>query len=613
MVRLPVLLRVLSSLGLLIGLFIWLDPSAVATQVTAFSWPWLLAGLTLSVVQVLLCAWRWRLTAGLIGVPLRMRYAVAEYYLAQLINQVLPGGVLGDAGRALRHAQQVASSGQAWRSVVIERASGQLAVALLSVLVLAFAPVWAEVPGRHLPLWGLGIAALGILLIRRGELPERARYLPAWCVVLWQDTRRALFSPAIWLAQLATSVLIVVSYALMMLCAARAIGVDLSGGLVLALTPPLLLAMLVPFSIAGWGLREGAAATLWAWVGLPPEQGVAVSLSYGSLVLVSTLPGLWVALRRRGQAAPPGSGGRQTDIKEGIVTAAETPGCRTQRRCQAIDRCHLQAGPSGADQQGSHKQVKTVGAAGFDKPRHGDATALDQHPPIPQAVQGADYIGWRKLTAGIGIQRHLRDPVVKSCAKQPAVYLAPHQVQGRRHPVLKQIKITRKPAVRIKDNPSRVPALHVPDGQAWVVGKGGAYPDHHGIDQGTQAVKVNQALLTVDIVGVAGMGGNSPVKALPKLGNHQALAAGQRGQAVKQLRCLCAYPGRALPVIWREPAQRRRWQLAIMQAKQPLPGPCQINVLLMRPPWSDGHAPTSVDRLIHDAGTLDVTQPHPIF
>ncbi|AMO36752.1 hypothetical protein [Thauera humireducens] len=47
-----------------------------------------------------------------------------------------------------------------------------------------------------------------------------------------------------------------------------------------------------------WGLREGAAALLWAAAELDVAQGVAISISYGLVVLLSTLPGAWVLARR---------------------------------------------------------------------------------------------------------------------------------------------------------------------------------------------------------------------------------------------------------------------------------------------------------------------------
>ena len=69
----------------------------------------------------------------------------------------------------------------------------------------------------------------------------------------------------------------------------------------LALCSLLLLAMAVPLTVAGWGVREGAAAVLWPLAGLPAEQGVALSVGYGLTVLLSSLPGsLFVFSRSAG-------------------------------------------------------------------------------------------------------------------------------------------------------------------------------------------------------------------------------------------------------------------------------------------------------------------------
>ena len=58
---------------------------------------WLALALSLSVPQMALSAWRWQLTAASLDAPLPFRHAFAEYYLGSFLNQVLPGGMLGDA------------------------------------------------------------------------------------------------------------------------------------------------------------------------------------------------------------------------------------------------------------------------------------------------------------------------------------------------------------------------------------------------------------------------------------------------------------------------------------------------------------------------------------
>ncbi len=76
---------------------------AEAVQRLAGAEPLLLAAaLAALTLQTVLSALRWRLTAAQLGLCLDRGRAVREYYLSQIVNQALPGGVLGDAGRAVR-------------------------------------------------------------------------------------------------------------------------------------------------------------------------------------------------------------------------------------------------------------------------------------------------------------------------------------------------------------------------------------------------------------------------------------------------------------------------------------------------------------------------------
>ncbi|MGJ8611800.1 MAG: lysylphosphatidylglycerol synthase transmembrane domain-containing protein, partial [Octadecabacter sp.] len=63
---------------------------------------WLIAGLLALTLQTVLSAIRWRITAAQLGLKIPLGVAIREYYLSQLINQVVPGGVVGDASRAVR-------------------------------------------------------------------------------------------------------------------------------------------------------------------------------------------------------------------------------------------------------------------------------------------------------------------------------------------------------------------------------------------------------------------------------------------------------------------------------------------------------------------------------
>ena len=283
--------------GTLIALVFWaVDGESLWRELGRVSPFVLLPALILTVIQITVSAWRWRYTAERLGLRLPYGVAVREYYLGTFLNQILPGGVLGDVNRAWRHgtsASDVNSRVTALHGVAIERLSGQLMLAL----VVAMSVGWLVQSGR-LVLWSLGIGvwvvlgffvlALALWLAFRFGL---AGYL--------QRLRRDIFESLLrWPAlpvQLGSSLLVLASYLGVFLFLAVGAGYleSVEAALVIAaLATILLLSMVIPLTVAGWGIRESAAAILWPLAGLPAEQGVALSVGYGGLVFGSSLPGL---------------------------------------------------------------------------------------------------------------------------------------------------------------------------------------------------------------------------------------------------------------------------------------------------------------------------------
>ena len=570
--RSPWLRRMVVSIALLGAVALWVEPQAIVAEVQRFSAEWVVLALAISTLQIMLCAWRWQFTAGLIDVPLRFAYALREYYLALLVNQLLPGGVLGDAGRAHRHATQAQSRGRAWRAVIIERASGQVAVVMLTLTALLFSPLWHAALGESV-ITAVGLSAFAALaaliasgLLLRQRFSHGLTRLPSWCQALARDVRRGLLRHGVWPQQLLSSLVIVLSYGLVMVCAARAIGVELPSLQVLALTPVLLLAMLIPFSVAGWGLREGAAAGVWALVGLPPAQGVAVSLAYGVLVLLASLPGIWVALSRREKAQPSGGSIPQSQVEQRVVTAAESSRGRAQRTLKGLDGRHLQPWPTGADQQRGDQQMQSINSSRFDKLRHRNAAAFYQHPRQALLGQQGDNIMGSELTAGvIGVQ---------------------------------QCQVAGNAAAWIQHHPRRVSAANMAHGQLRVIGAGGTRADHHCVDQSAQTMQVNQTFMAVDVVGVAAFRGNAAIHTLSQLRHHPRRSTGQRGQAIEQLSRLSGDRFSRLPLAgWRH-VNRHIARTPMTQCQQPIPGIGQCNRVDMR----FGHDASALKDSLHHAG-----------
>ena len=281
------------SVGLLIGLGWWLDGRALLDQLENIDFRWLLVGFVVTFGQTVLSAWRWRYTAKRLGLNLSLRDAVREYYLAIFINQVCPGGIVGDLSRAWRHAR-TAETGPAVRAVILERLSGQMVMIVLSLGAVAALPedVIGDVPYGWVFLVILSLVTVVVMTVVR----RRSSGNESLVEKLLHDTRIAVCSREALPRQLISSSIIVASYLLTFVIAARAIGSYTPLATLVPLIPIVLLAMLLPISIAGWGVREGVAAFLWAAAGLSAVEGAAISATYGLLILISSLPGAGVLL-----------------------------------------------------------------------------------------------------------------------------------------------------------------------------------------------------------------------------------------------------------------------------------------------------------------------------
>ena len=105
------------------------------------------------------------------------------------------------------------------------------------------------------------------------------------------------------------SLLVVAGHTATFVIAARVAGCTAPLGELLALLMVVQTAVVIPLSIGGWGLREGAAAWAFAAAGLGAATGVTVATLYAVLMLAAVAPGAGLLLRdavrrRRGPGHP---------------------------------------------------------------------------------------------------------------------------------------------------------------------------------------------------------------------------------------------------------------------------------------------------------------------
>jgi uncharacterized membrane protein YbhN (UPF0104 family) len=259
------------------------------------------AGLPLAVAAAIAlpttvcCAWRWSLVARGLGANVALPAAIGAYYRSQFLNTILPGGVVGDVHRAVRHGREVGDVARGLRAVAWERTAGQLVQTVLAVIVLVLlpSPVRTFMPVVMISVIAGGLAAVALSrAVPHGRSSRWARVLRAAATDLREGLLARRGCPGIVLA----STVVVAGHATTFLIAARTAGSTASTVRLLPLALLVLLAMGVPTSIGGWGAREGVAAWAFGAAGLGAAQGVATAVVYGVMVFVANLPGAGILI-----------------------------------------------------------------------------------------------------------------------------------------------------------------------------------------------------------------------------------------------------------------------------------------------------------------------------
>ncbi len=249
------------------------------------------------------CAWRWTVVARGLGVELSLPSAVGAYYRSLFLNVTLPGGIVGDVHRGVSHGRAMRDVGRGLRSVVWERAAGQVVQVLLTVVVLLAlpSPLQSAMPPVAI---ALAVATVAIVLLTRLRPDARSAWGRARSAA-GSDIRDALLARRAWLGISLVSALVVAGYAITFIVAARSAGTTAPLLRLLPIALLAVMAMVLP-NVGGWGPREGVAAWVFAAAGLGAGRGVATAVVYGVMVLVASLPGaalLLVAWLRGGRAA----------------------------------------------------------------------------------------------------------------------------------------------------------------------------------------------------------------------------------------------------------------------------------------------------------------------
>ena len=299
-----VVLKLAVSIGLVWLAFSHIDMASTWATLRAIAPAALVGAMTLLVIQMLVAALRLRTLLSALGTRYRTAAALEVMLIGAFFSQTMISFVGGDAMRIWRIVRSRISLAIAAKSVLFDRIAG---FAGLFVLLLAATPFLLRlVPspemlaGQALIVLSALAGILGIFVVRRipGVLPESrfvrvARDVVDSGLAIWRSRRGA------WIV-IGLSIAIHLLNVVVLYVIGKGLGISFRFIDGLLLFPTVLFLSMLPISIAGWGVREGAMVTALGLVGVPGHQSLALSVCFGLCLVAISLPGgaVWLLSRR---------------------------------------------------------------------------------------------------------------------------------------------------------------------------------------------------------------------------------------------------------------------------------------------------------------------------
>jgi len=243
-------------------------------------WAWWLAALGVALLVQTIAALRWAALARPIGFPLPTNVFIRRFFEGAFFSLCLPSSIGGDFIKAYRLSHSTSGRLLAGCTVLADRLAGLTALGVLAGTALA-AMEWS-LPWFQTMLVGAGLLLaawlpmrLGIASLHRlaGAFPEGhparrfiAQLLP------YQEQPGLLTHAFFW------SLLVQVGSTLTVVLVGKSLGVTLSLMTWFAVVPLVALAMVLPITVSGVGIRESGLEFLLAPHGVAAEKAVAIGL-----------------------------------------------------------------------------------------------------------------------------------------------------------------------------------------------------------------------------------------------------------------------------------------------------------------------------------------------
>ncbi len=300
-------LKALLSVALLSWVFYKVGVGQIIGQLLRADKLLFLSGIFLFALSNILGAFQWWLLLRIQGIRITYKAALYYYFVGLFFNNFLPTNIGGDVYKAYDLSKKVKQKEGVIAATIMDRLMGFVALVALALL----ATVLAIGKLQQLKLLGLTLVSLFILLSiflvffnrRVARMGDRFffRLLPSGLRGTLREIYGSIYSykgnskfffKFLGISLVIQSIRILINYLI-----ALSIGIRIDLLYFFLIIPLIALAIALPISVAGIGVRESSGMILFQRIGVVPSQAASMQLlTYIVTLLVGVLGGVLFAL-----------------------------------------------------------------------------------------------------------------------------------------------------------------------------------------------------------------------------------------------------------------------------------------------------------------------------
>lgn len=256
------------------------------------------AALLMTLLGVVLSAWRWQRVLMIFDADVPLRTLVSHYLAGLFVGNVLPSTIGGDVLRVSRLGTTVGSSTTAFGSVVLERLTGFVALPLLVFLGGCARPSLIDVERTWIPFTvaGVTLATLAMILYLAGHPRIAGRFAEhenwmRFIGAVHLGVARLRREPRHALPILGTAILYQTSVVISVALIFRTLDLPVPLAAAFVYVPAVAMLQVLPLSFNGLGVREGMLVLLLHPWGVSSAQAIAAGLLWFFATLIVSMLG----------------------------------------------------------------------------------------------------------------------------------------------------------------------------------------------------------------------------------------------------------------------------------------------------------------------------------